>query len=259
MGRLDDDPDGQAYVERIAQVCGSLLHVERARELLPLLEARPGRPVLEVGCGPGAVIRALLELTGGRVPIVGVDPSRAALDIARADITSDVVRFEHMDGRRLAFPDASFAAAFCSRVLIHAADPPSIVGEMARVVEPGGRVLCIEPLVQPAVGIDDALRRRVTAWTNPDVARDLPRILKDAGLTDVRVVPHTALNDEAPNVQSLRAEFERGQGRYVGSVRDGRCTRDDVLEMLRQMETVAARGDFLECLVHYAVLGRRPP
>ena len=33
MGRLDDEPDGRAYVERIAQVCGGPLHVRRAREL----------------------------------------------------------------------------------------------------------------------------------------------------------------------------------------------------------------------------------
>jgi len=143
--------------------------------------------------------------------------------------------------------------------LIHAAEPARIVKEMARVIVPGGRVLCIEPLVQPAAGVDDGLRRKVTAWTNPDVARDLPRLMKDAGLIDVRVTPHVALNVEAPDVARLRAEFLRGGGRYHGRVRDGRCTSAEVLEMLRQMEAVAARGDFLECLVHYAVLGRRSP
>jgi SAM-dependent methyltransferase len=193
------------------------------------------------------------------VSITGVDPSRIALDIARAETPEGPVEYRHMDGRSLDFAEGAFAAAYCSRVLIHAPEPSRIVAEMARVVAPGGRVMCIEPVIQLAAGIDTDLRRRVSAWTNPDVARDLPALFRSAGLVEVTVTPHVALNPVAPDAVALRDELLRGQGRYFGSVRDGRCTQDDVLRMLEQMEIVAARGDFLECLVHYAVLGRRPP
>jgi len=260
MGRLDEDPDGRAYVERIAQVCGGPLHVQRARDLLPLLELQAGQTVLEVGCGPGAVVGALAELTHGRVSIVGVDPSRVALDLAVSDFGAQAnVAFRHMDGRALEFTGGEFDAAYCSRVLIHAAEPRQVVAEMARVVKPGGRVMGIEPVVQPCTGIDDQLRRKVTAWTNPDVARQLPALMRDAGLVDVTVTPHVALNAEAPNARALRAEFEAGQGRYFGSVRDGQCTADEVIQLLDQMQAVADRGEFLECLVHYAVIGARAP
>ena len=258
MGRLDDDPDGRMWVERIAQACGGGLHVQRARELLPLLEAQPGMPVLEVGCGTGAVVRELIQLTGGQVPITGVDPSRIAIELADAQTSSTSVEYRHMDGRALDFDAGAFAAAYSSRVLIHAAEPWKIVAEMARVVVPGGRVLCIEPLVQPMTGVDDGLRRRLAAWTNPDVARELPMLLRAAGLVDVRVIPHVALNYEALDAQALRAEFLAGQGRYFSIVRDGRCSRDEALQMFEQLETVGRRGDFLECLVHYAVMGRKP-
>ena len=215
-------------------------------------------PVLEVGCGTGAVVRELIQLTGGQVPITGVDPSRIAIELAEAQTSSTSVEYRHMDGRALDFDDGAFAAAYSSRVLIHAAEPSKIVAEMARVVAPGGRVLCIEPLVQPMAGVDDGLRRRLAAWTNPDVARELPMLFRAAGLVDVRVIPHVALNDEAIDAQALRAEFLAGQGRYFSIVRDGRCTRDEALQMFEQLETVARRGDFLECLVHYAVMGRTP-
>jgi SAM-dependent methyltransferase len=162
-----------------------------------------------------------------------------------------------MDGRALEFPDGELDAAYCSRVLIHAAEPAQVVAEMARVVKPGGRVMCIEPVVQPCTGIDDQLRRKVTAWTNPDVARALPALMRKAGLVDVTVTPHVALNAEAPNARALRSEFEAGQGRYVASVREGQCTAEDVIKLLDQMQAVADRGDFLECLVHYAVRGTK--
>jgi SAM-dependent methyltransferase len=257
MGRLDDDPNGREYVMRISQVCGGPLHVQRARELLPLLDGRPGQHVLEVGCGTGVLVRELVTLTGGAVRVIGVDPSRIILEVAAEDTTDmHQIEYRQMDGRALDFADGSFSAAYCSRVLIHAAEPERVVAEMARVVEPGGRVMCIEPLVQPSTGIDDALRRKVTAWTNPDIARDLPGMLRRAALVDVSITPHVALNAEPPNVRVLREEFLSGHGRYLGSVRDGRCTRDEVLRMFDQMEAVVERGEFLECLVHYAVIGR---
>ena len=67
MGHMDDDPDGPELVARISLICGGALHRERDRELLPLLEAEPGRAVLEVGCGTGVLVRELMQLTHGRV------------------------------------------------------------------------------------------------------------------------------------------------------------------------------------------------
>src|SRR2546427_11292045 len=57
----------------------------------------PGRrKIVDLGCGPGAVTKLILERLGGdprNVEVIGIDPSPSALSKARAAIHSKVVKF----------------------------------------------------------------------------------------------------------------------------------------------------------------------
>src|SRR6266550_6427 len=57
----------------------------------------PGRSkIVDLGCGPGAVTKLILERLGGdarNVEVIGIDPSPSALSKARAAIHSQVVKF----------------------------------------------------------------------------------------------------------------------------------------------------------------------
>src|SRR6266700_1880958 len=57
----------------------------------------PGRQkIVDLGCGPGAVTKLILERLGGdarNVEVIGIDPSPSALSKARAAIHSQVVKF----------------------------------------------------------------------------------------------------------------------------------------------------------------------
>src|SRR2546426_980650 len=57
----------------------------------------PGRrKIVDLGCGPGAVTKLILERLGGdarNVEVIGIDPSPSALSKARAAIHSHVVKF----------------------------------------------------------------------------------------------------------------------------------------------------------------------
>jgi SAM-dependent methyltransferase len=193
-----------------------------------------------------------------------VDPSALALAEARRTLHNaglgrgvGAVEVRQMDGRALALPNGAFAAAVSSRVLIHAPEPERIVAEMARVVQPQGRVLCIEPAVQVAAGVDNALRRKVSAWTNPDIGQLLPGIMRRAGLRDVTVHPIVHVATDPPNVQAWRDELARGEGLRAAALHDGLCTREEVEELFRQNEDAIRRGVWLECSVHFGVLGRK--
>ena len=266
MGDIDRHPDGARLVAVIAQVCGNPAHAERNRTLLPLLDLRPGETALEVGCGSGALLRELARLTDGRARLVGIDPSGLVLDQARRETEADgrgafaeAIEYRRMDGRALAFPAGSFDAAVCSRVLIHAADPERIVAEMARVVRPGGRVLCIEPAHQFSAGVDDQLREKGSAFTNTDIGRELLGLLRRAGLRDVGVTPHTFIGHEPPDLAGMRADLAAGTGMIGAALRAGRCTVAEAEELFAQTERAIERGTFLFCSVHFAVLGYKEP
>ena len=101
--------------------------------------AGPDRPrrVLDVGCGPGALLGELVRRVGVD-GVAGVDPSESFVAAA-------IERYPEVDVRRasaerLPFGDASFDAAFAQLVVHFMADPVAGIAEMARVTARGGVV-----------------------------------------------------------------------------------------------------------------------
>jgi SAM-dependent methyltransferase len=113
---------------------------ERVFVYLPLergiLESLPaGSAILDLGCGNGSHLELLS--TGGFV--VGADTSLPALRLAGA--VAPVVAAE---GEHLPFAPESFDLVYVSHVLHHAFDPAGLLGEVRRVLKPGGRLMLIE-------------------------------------------------------------------------------------------------------------------
>lgn len=100
--------------------------------------------VLEIGCGVGYNLRNL----GGRLPqcrFWGVDLAENHIRRARSEAGQAAnVEFETGDFERLRFPAASFDAVFAVECLCQAVDLPRSLGEICRVLRPGGRLLVID-------------------------------------------------------------------------------------------------------------------
>jgi SAM-dependent methyltransferase len=96
--------------------------------------------ILDVGCGTGAVLKRL----GNREKNVGIDLAPEAISFCRERGLNNV---RQGDIHALPFPDASFDAVICSSVLYHqwVSDVEGAVGEMRRVLRPGGVVLINVP------------------------------------------------------------------------------------------------------------------
>ena len=106
---------------------------------------RPGDSVIDVACGTGRLSAALAERVGPFGRVVGVDLSPAMIDLARRT-NPDVVQLEFQVGNALRLPadDATFDAATIAFGLRNLADFEAGFRELARVVKPGGRVVCLE-------------------------------------------------------------------------------------------------------------------
>jgi 2-polyprenyl-6-hydroxyphenyl methylase/3-demethylubiquinone-9 3-methyltransferase len=106
--------------------------IARARAALIPRAAASGMPLLDVACGGGL----LAPHVPGYVH-VGLDLTDSALRVAQAHGVHGV----QGDAAALPFPDAAFPVVVAGEVLEHIRDTDAVVGELCRVLAPGGTVI----------------------------------------------------------------------------------------------------------------------
>ena len=191
------DPEAFALCMDAVATCGG---IDTGRRFVAeRLALQPGAALLDLGCGTGDQTRALAPrvVPGGRA--VGMDLSQTMIDEARRRAaTGDLpVEFEVGDAQSLPFADGTFDACRTERMLIHVPDPRAALAEMVRVTRPGGRVGVIDADTETMVfdSVDRCLTRKVVtafadSFQNGWIARQLPRLMTAAGLTDLAVEPY---------------------------------------------------------------------
>ena len=129
------------------------LHHRWRRRAVDLAAVRPGDRALDVATGTGDLAIELARRVGPDGEVVGSDFAEGMLERARQKVppagdASAPLRFEWGDAQALPYTDASFAAATVGFGARNFADLEAGLGEMARVVRPGGRVVVLE-ITQP--------------------------------------------------------------------------------------------------------------
>ncbi|MDX2169888.1 MAG: class I SAM-dependent methyltransferase [Deltaproteobacteria bacterium] len=166
-----------------------------ARALAP----QPGERLLKLDLWNEAVNTRLLQwLDDGGVRVTGIDLSAVTTTRARDNFTREgrVPTFAQADIRALPFPDDSVDAVYTMGTIEHIAEYRQALGEVRRVLRPGGRAL---------IGVPhrwDIFGRPLLAWVlqrlgrypySPERsfgARELRAVVEDAGL---RVTARTGL------------------------------------------------------------------
>ncbi|SMF60204.1 Methyltransferase domain-containing protein [Tistlia consotensis] len=163
VGRQLRHPSGAG-----GRLAGRLMRLANARPnalAVAALGARPGETVLELGCGPGQAVALLARnLHGGT--ILGLDQSEAMLAQARA-ANRAAVAWGRVRLCRARFEALPLASASVDRVLaINVAyfwqDAGAVLGEVRRVLRPGGTLL---------VYVTDAASMRRWKFADPETHR----------------------------------------------------------------------------------------
>lgn len=114
---------------------------DRLETVLELAGAGPG-DAIDVGMGPG---RLIVELEGRGWRTSGVDPSSEMLALAQARLPEARDRLVLGTIEALPFLNGSFDLAVVTGVLEYAQDVEAALGEVARVLRPGGRAIVSSP------------------------------------------------------------------------------------------------------------------
>ena len=186
-------------------------------QMADLAGVRQGQRVLDVGCGPGALIAELVSRTNGW-NVAAVDPSASFVDAARARNPGVDVRLATAEA--LPFQDHGFDAAIAQLVVHFMTDPVRGIAEMRRVVRRGGAVAaCVWDHAGGKGPL--ALFWDVARSIDPSVADEshlpgvreghLAQLFGQAGVRDVEATVLSADLDH-PSFDAWWEPFEEGVG-----------------------------------------------
>jgi demethylmenaquinone methyltransferase/2-methoxy-6-polyprenyl-1,4-benzoquinol methylase len=183
------------------------MHHRWRSRAVELAAVGPGSRVLDVATGTGDLAAALVEAVMPGGAVVGCDFSDAMLALARAKVPQ--ATFEYADALELPYANNEFDAATVGFGARNFADLERGIGELARVVMPGGRVVILE-ITQP---VREPLASFYRGWFDA-VVPALGRIAGDSAA--YRYLPSSVRRFPSP--AELAAVMERqglGQIRYI--------------------------------------------
>jgi len=185
---LEDLPD--AYADWRRSILGRITDALEEHLLLDRIGPARGLRILDVGCGDG-VLSTRLAQAGARV--TGIDASADMLAAARHRAKAAGVEVDLVEGDAgdLPFPDEHFDCVVSVATLCFVDDPRPTIGEIVRVLKPGGRLILGE------LGRWNlwAAQRRVKGWLGSKLwsaahfrsQADLLALASGAGLADAKV------------------------------------------------------------------------
>ena len=104
--------------------------------------------ILDIGCGTGRLLRAAASRFPG-ASLDGVDAAEGMVKQAAATLPPGLaIRFQQAMAESLPFADGSFDLIFSTMTFHHWADQQKSIGEVKRVLAPGGRWLVADIVVR---------------------------------------------------------------------------------------------------------------
>lgn len=185
------------YSEDFLQGLNRTTASTHAAYLLPHL--RPGLDILDFGCGPGTISVGLAEAVAPGV-LHGIDMEESQISLARTVAEAggrDNAVYHVGDVTALPFEDGFFDVAHCHNVLMHVPDTRAVLGEVYRVLKPGGilgcrEMICESSFIHPDFDILGETWRMFADLLEADeghaqMGKDVKTHLVETGFANIRI------------------------------------------------------------------------
>lgn len=176
-----------------------------AKAMIDLVPLEPGQRVLDVACGTGVVARRARPKVGPGGQVEGLDINTSMLAMAR-DLSADFdIAWIESDVSQIPRPNQHYDLVLCQHGYHYFPDKAAALGEIARVLRPGGRLavsiwdghndytnaLC--DALGRHLSADIAAKQREQRTTPP--TSELADELRAGGFSDVEIVRQELLID----------------------------------------------------------------
>lgn len=237
------------------------LSFEEELRILRDLGIAGATPLLDLGAGSGAATR-LLHCALPHLPVICVDVDETLLGCARGSGGALVVG----DGGDLPLRTASVGGVFLRYVIQHLAAPDRVLGEIRRVLRPGGLLAVVEvdgalwgaaePLFADTA-IVHAKLAAAQAGRGGDrlIGRRLTRMLRAAGFCDVVIRPFATTSDDRP-VDDFAPHL--GPERLVPLLSAGALSLHEFAVAAEGWQRFRTRPDSWVMLLGFVIAGRAP-
>jgi ubiquinone/menaquinone biosynthesis C-methylase UbiE len=259
-----DDGAVTRLVDRLESRAKDRVFARLLEQYLERLALSASGSVLEIGCGTGAVLRAIAARDEFRGTALGVDQGEAFVDAARRFAAQEGlierIEFRVGDAHDLDVADDAFDTVIAHTLISHVTEPETVLREMARVVRSGGSVAIFDgdyasltygyPDHDTGRAMDSALAN--ATFNNPLVMRDLSRLLPEFGFDIVHA------DGEAVTEIGSASFFRSFAETYAPLVKDADMLPAETVEAwLAAQRQAMEDGTFFASCNYYTFLARR--
>ena len=108
--------------------------------------------VLDIGCGTGDITFLLAELAGSKGQVIGVDPDKERLEVARRN--NKFTNLTFVEGDSATFPDDQYDLIFCHYATDLIKDKETLYRRVYKNLRPGGQFACVAILQQSQLALE---------------------------------------------------------------------------------------------------------
>ena len=247
--------DSPAEIRHLVEQAG--VYAKEAAELFDLIGVDAGGAAIDVGCGVLGVVHLLAERIGRTGRVVGLDREPRMLEFARelAEQRHLAVEFIEADATATGLDDRSFDLMHARTLLLNVQNPQQVLAEMVRITKAAGVVIVQEPdagawSCDPPHPAFDILRAAILGAyrrTGRDfnIGRRIARMLRDAGLDDVRVRPTARATRSGEYYQTFLLTVSRFVRDVI--VDSGELTADEIDSYAATLRAHLEAPDTITC------------